>query len=431
MGSGESNDTASGSPRPEWFDRGIEAGWSEELIARIVTIRLDFATIAQWLDNGFPSPEVIEAYVADQERVFEGSLRLREATWADAELVADLYANAPEDVGDWEVTTERSPFPYAQLRLQENPNLQILVERGVGLGARVGSTRNTLIAGIELPVGHMSGWRVRSSHRGKGYARLLQMAAGPGSAWFPLVSYWYVRSGNLARTWVDKVIDDFEDRPSETRLETQGLAATVTHLSPKPLGDHDASDRGHIRNANVDDLEKCVELINSTTEGLDLVRPITPERLRVRLDDPSWGTKPPFWAEVYDWHDFWIYEIGGVVTACAGLWDRGRHMRDHWVHKETGESTTIESTAVLDLGFTPEQTDDAANLLAVLAAKSYDLGRTTMMVALEHNQDLLELLTHLNPEPETRALHLLPMAMPGLEFEAPTVTKPHTDLAYW
>ena len=55
-----------------------------------------------------------------RERLIGGTLRVREATWKDDEAIADLYANSPENVGEWELTVERSPYPFAQFRLQEN-----------------------------------------------------------------------------------------------------------------------------------------------------------------------------------------------------------------------------------------------------------------------------------------------------------------------
>jgi len=392
----------------------------------MTALRLDRGMIDEWLEFGFPDVAGLESFVSDQERIFDGALRFREATWADGELVVDLYDNAPEVVDDWEVTTQRSPFPYAQLRLQEHASLQILEERRVGVGVKAGSTRNGLIDGVELPIGHMSGWRVRRSQRGKGYARLLQMIPGPGVSWFPLINYWYVRSGNFASSWIDRVVEEFDDRPDDLGRTTQGLTATVTHVTPTRC-----ETDPRIRLATVDDLKRCVELINHLTDGHDLVRPIDASHLRSHLDDPAWGMKPPFWAEVYSWGDFYVLEDDGQIVACAGLWDRGRHMRDVWVHQTTEETFTVDNTAVIDAGFAPGHADALGGLLCDFASRSVDVERTSMLVSLEFHPEVMNCLAHLDSTEESRALFSMPMMIPGLSFDPPTITKPFTDLAYW
>ena len=96
-------------------------------------------------------------------------------------------------------------------------------------------------------------------------------------------------------------------------------------------------------------MERCVELINRTHAGRDLFRPYTAEFLADRLDEGFWGARPPGWVPVYRWEDMRVIERGGEIVACAGLWDRGRDLRERWRHRETGDERTISTAALLDI----------------------------------------------------------------------------------
>ena len=79
--------------------------------------------------------------------------------------------------------------------------------------------------------------------------------------------------------------------------------------------------------------------------------------------DGYWGAKmPEEWGrpDVYGWPDYYVLEEQGRVVACAGLWDRGRDMRDRWRHKTGGEEEKVLATAdVLDFGFEPGREEQA------------------------------------------------------------------------
>jgi hypothetical protein len=353
-----------------------------------------------------------------------GTLRVREATWNDDEAVAELYANSPEDIGDWEVTVERSPYPFAQFRLQEHGNMQVLEDRGVILAAAAHSGRNTIIDGKRLTAHIASAWRVRKECRGQGYSNLLGTMIGPVCAWFGMVSYWYVRSGNFdAVNWIKALHPDLAGSDSEPGGE---LRVTVHHFRAQPF-DGDASG---IRRARRSDAPRCVALINRTHRGLDFFRPYSLEFLQMRLDDPFWGPKPEFWVPVYGWEDYYVVEEAGRVVACGGLWDRGRHMREVWLHKETGERTVIERTALMDFGYAAGREDAMARLLGYLIGLTSDLGRRELMAPIEQLPSLVERTAKYGPAGETRAL--------GADTTGPEATalnievrRPYTDLAYW
>ena len=190
--------------------RAAEKGWPEALLTRVLELRVARIDIDFWLNDERPnSQERLLAGLEQREKLMYGTMRVREATWTDDEPLADLYANAAEQIGDWEVTVERSPYPFAQFRLQEHPNIQVLEDRGIFFAVAAHSGRNTIIDGKRTSVHVASAWRVRDGYRGIGYSNLLQNSGGPACSWFGMVSYWYVRSGNLgADAWIKALRPD-------------------------------------------------------------------------------------------------------------------------------------------------------------------------------------------------------------------------------
>src|SRR3990172_6570493 len=80
-------------------------GWPEGLIRRAVALRMPRRTLQRWLAQEWVGIEYVQRRLDWHERLTLGTLRGREATLADNEAFADLFANAPEEVGEWEITT--------------------------------------------------------------------------------------------------------------------------------------------------------------------------------------------------------------------------------------------------------------------------------------------------------------------------------------
>ncbi len=419
-------------PAPDLVERVVAAGWPAGLLDRVLALRRDRGEIDRWLDTGFPTPDMLASWVETQELLLNSPLVARQATWEDDDLLVDLCANAPETVGEWTVTVERGPNPYAQFRLQEHPNVILLEDRRVALGMAAHSVRNSLIGGERISVHHMSGWRVREGFRGMGLSRMLQFAAGPGASWFGLVTYYFVRSGNAAAGWISKVNADLADRPDGWAVETGADTVSVVSLT--------AVDRGvrseRVRAATVDDLERCLALINRTHDGLDLFRPYSVDDLDIRMSDPSWGPKPAFYPAVYGLADYRVLEIDGEIVACAGLWDRGRDLREIWHRPDDedragdGQTVVLDPTALMDFGFASGHDAAMGELLSHLLAETADLGRSGLLAALQFQPEVLEACADLGPLVETRSLHTNPFTSPELRVEC-SIERPYIDLAYW
>jgi hypothetical protein len=411
---------------PEYGEKATKLGWPDGFVERMLRLRIPTYDVEHWLDH-HTDWQQLQKFLDAKERIMTTTIKVREATWSDGEAVAEMYANSPEDVGDFEVTVERSPYPYAQFRLQEHPNIQIVEDQGVVLATAVHSARNTLIEGRELTCHIASAWRVRKECRGQGMTGLLRAYGGPACAWFGLINYWYVRSGNFgAIEWIKALRPGLADVIDREGGNLPGLQVGVHHFRARNF---DGDARG-IRKAMREDAERCVPLINRTHEGQDLFRPYSVEFLQERLDDCGWGPKPDFIELVYNWNDYYVLEEDGKIIACAGLWDRGKHVREVWREKATGQTTVIEPTALMDFGHARGREDAMARLLGYLIGVTNGLGRQELLAPIEQLPKLVELMSPFDPAIEPRTLAYDGWDEGGLEVSV-KVRRPYTDLAYW
>jgi hypothetical protein len=410
---------------PDLVEAAREKGWPDGLVDRALRVRFPPRDIQFWLDHE-REPERVAQFIEYRDRLQSGTLRSREATWSDDQAVADMYANSPEQIGEWEVTVERSPYPFAQFLLQENPNIQVMEDRGVILAAAAHSSRNTLIGGRQLTCHIATAWRVRKECRGQGLTNLMRVLGGPACSWFGLINYWYVRSGNFdAVDWVKALRPDLAENTGDGELPGS-LSVAVHHFRARSF--HGAA--AGIRPARRSDARACVALINRTHRGQDLFRPYTVDFLQRRLGDRGWGPKPSFITPVYNLNDYFVLEEHGRVIACAGLWDRGRDVREVWRHQQTGETTSIEATALMDYGFAEGREDAMARLLGYLIGRSQDLGRHELLAPIEHFPALIDMMSTYESGPESRQMAVDGFHEDGLDVDV-TITKPYTDLAYW
>ena len=133
---------------PDDFARlALERSWPDGLLRRACELRVDRGQLAFGLTHEFVGIRDVEKQLGFREQLMFGTMHVREATWQDDGAVADLYADSPEDIGEWEVTVERSPYPFAQFRLQEHVNIQVLEDRGILLAIAAHSGRNTIVEG--------------------------------------------------------------------------------------------------------------------------------------------------------------------------------------------------------------------------------------------------------------------------------------------
>ncbi|MGH2584688.1 MAG: hypothetical protein ACRDJE_07215 [Dehalococcoidia bacterium] len=401
-------------------------GWPKEMIDRARRVRVSPDLFRRWLAWG-DRPEHLEHNLDRIEQSTFGSLRVREATVDDNEKYAELFLNSPERIGDWEVTVDRSPHAFAQFRLQEHVQIQVLEEEGILLTSIARSTRNALVGGVPLNVRFSSAARTRHDARRRGLSWHVR-SQSPACVPYANADYWYFRSQNFsALAWLRAGDPDRLSDAPEREGDVPGIPVAIHLFAPGP---YDGSTEG-IRPAQPADAQDCVALINRTHDGQDLFRPYTVELFQQRLDDGGWGPKPEWWIPVYGWGDYHILEERGQIVACAGLWDRGRHMREHWRNTVTGEQRLLERTALLDFGFAEGHEAAMARLIEHLIGETHRLGRTQLMAPIEQHPALVEQLAGHGPAVETWSMEWEFHPPQGSGLPQLTIINPYTDLAYW
>ena len=378
------------------------------------------ASLEHWSWASLP-PAGVEKQIDWHERLTFGPLRGRDATIADNEAFSELWANAPEVIDDWEITTERAPDAFAQFRLQQNVQISLIADGPRLVACVAWSRRNVLVQGQRLSVTYGQALRVHREYRRQGFGdQVRRLPWGVAVTRPNATQYDLMRSQNFAVVnWWKKYDPDFFAETPQQEGEVPGVPVSVAQLPARAL----AADDPAIREARPADLARCAELHNRTHEGLDLFRPYTAEFLEDVLDEGFWGERPPWHTPVYAWGDYFVLEEGGRIRACAGLWDRGRDVRDRWRRVGHEEERVISDAAVLDLGYEAGAEQAMERLLGFLRARTHALGRDNLLVPLDPLPELAARLERWGPVPETRYLR---WGLPD-----PVVERPHTDLRYW
>jgi hypothetical protein len=398
-----------------------ERGWPTEVIERAVAIGVPTRQLRNMTLVWNAPLERFEQEIGWAERVLDGPIRYRQLTMADNEQFCELWANSHEEIGDWDVTVLRGPNGFAQFELQERPVLNGLFDRVQMVACVSFSLRNTIVGGERLSVRYGQAMRVHKDHRRHGYAHWVRSIPwAVGIARFTQVQYDYLRARNMTmERWNKKFMPNVDSVPKRED-EVPGIPVTVLQFPATATGGGSET----IRTATPADIEQCVRLINRTHAGRDLFRPYTAEFLADRLDEGFWGARPPDFVTVYRWDDMRVLERAGEIVACAGLWDRGRDLREHWRHRETGAERTVAATALLDFGHAEGHAEALAALIDHLVGETHALGRDFLLAPLESLPDVAQMLASREPVPETRYLQW--------RTDTPAITSPtYVDLGYW
>jgi hypothetical protein len=399
--------------------RAKAQGWPDGLIERAKAVKMPSIQLQQWLRTP-ATPNFlfqIDRIIAVFETLANGPYRARELTFHDQESFGDLWANAPEKVGDdWEVTVERSPNALAQYRLQPGCSISVIEAAGELVACTVWAPANCMVAGQPVSIHYAQGLRVRGDRRGEGLGDLVRRFPTRALQSPTIGQVMYMRIGNAGMAGFLDAVKFMAggDRPQKV--------VGVTYLATADA----KADAAGVRPIAEADLTTCAALINRTHEGLDLFRPLGAESLRMVLDQGYWGRGPSWQARTYGWADVFVLEEAGEIAACAGLWDRGRDMREVWRSK-AGEERRVEVAAALETGCAAGRDDALARLLRQLAGFAAERGRQSLIVDLEHLPAVNAALADLDPRVESRTLEWSPFGP-----ETPqTLGECHIDLRYW
>ncbi len=398
--------------------RAKAQGWPDGLAQRALAVKTPAPQLEFWLQTKASEHHLfqVERTIEVFERLAKGPYRARELSFRDEEAFQDLWAHGPEKVGDWEVTVERSPDALAQFKLQPGASISVIEVEGELVACTVWSPVNTLIGGKPVSVHYAQGLRVRADRRREGLGDLVRRFPSRALQNPTLGQVMYLRIGNA------NMAGFLEAVKFQADSERPQKVVAVTYLSARPSEDEIEG----LRPVEPRDLARCAELINRTHDGLDLFTPYGPESLRHVLDGGVWGERPPWRPAVYGWADFHVVEDAGRIVACAGLWDRGRDMRELW-RTVGGQERRVEVAAALDLGCEAGCEDALAGMLRDFASRAAALGRQSLIVDLEQLPKVAGRLGDLDPRLESRTLEWSPY-VPGLPR---TLGECHLDLRYW
>lgn len=404
-------------PEADFDKRAKEKGISEAMMARIRAVCRP-SEIEWLLGPDGPPPARMERELDVRERTMNGPFHVREMNGRDGEAFAELWAHSPEQIGEWSVVVERSPNSLAQFFLHEDCSITVLEERGALYACTAWSRRNVLLQGKLVPIHVAHSLRVHERRRGERLADLVRRYPPRATYNKPTIAqFMYVRAGN------EGVLGFLGKVAKETfgNIGAAGVTIEVTHLSPRPF----VGDTRGIRRVRPDDLAACAASVNRTHGAFDLFAPYTAENLASRLDQGYPGELPFFYPHVYGWQDFHVLEENGAIVACAGLWDRGRDMREVWYR--AGERRTIAVTNLLDFGCAAGAEDAMVRLIEFQLGETAKLGRTSLVLPLDRLPTLAASCQRFDPRGESRTFEWTPFIP-----EAPrTVPLPYTDLRFW
>jgi hypothetical protein len=399
--------------------RARTQGWPDGLVERAQAVKTPSFQLEQWLrapatpNHLFQIERIVEVF----EKLANGPYRGRELTYRDQESFSDLWANAPEKVGDdWEVTVERSPNALAQFRLQPGCSISVIEVGGELVACTAWAPANCMIGGQPASIHYAQALRVRAGRRGEGLGDLVRRFPTRALQNPTIGQVMFMRIGNAGMAGFLEAVKFMADgnRPQKV--------VGVTYLAAAGA----KADAAGVRAIAEADLAACAAMINRTHEGLDLFRPLGAESLRMVLDQGFWGPGAAWQDRTYGWADVFVLEEDSQVVACAGLWDRGRDMREVW-RSQAGEERRVEVAAALDIGCIAGREDALARLLRHLAGLAAERGRQSLIVPLEHLPEVTAQLADPDPRIESRTLEWSPYGPPA----PPTLGECHIDLRYW
>jgi hypothetical protein len=414
----ERRDSATMAREATVAERAKAKGWPDGLLERALAIKTPSRQLDGWL-RAEPSPTFlfnVEKTIALFERLASGPYRGRELTGWDGEAFSELWANAPEVVGDWSVTVERAPNAIAQFSLQPGATISVIEKDHTLVACTVWAQSNLLIDGKPVSIHYAQGLRVRDGMRGEGLGDLVRRFPSPALRKPSFGQVMFMRIGN---TGMAGFLEAVKFQADSDRPQT---IVGVTYLTAR----EETAPAAGIRPVAETDLAACAALINRTHEGLDLFAPYSADDLKAVLDEGFWGERPAWRPSVYGWNDLFVLEEDGAIVACAGLWDRGRDMRERWRSKE-GETRLVEVAAALDIGCAAGREDALAHLLRYLAGLAAAKGRPSLIADLEHLPAVKAGLADLEPRVESRTLEWSPYT-PALPA---TLGECFIDLRYW
>jgi hypothetical protein len=277
------------------------------------------------------------------ERRHEFELGFREATAADAAILADIERRCPIVMGDVSVHFDRGDDYMAATRLMEDCSIGLASVDAVPAAVSCGAEHVVRVGGALKKMITVSHLRVLPEHQRKGLW---------GAANRVLQKYWDHVDGSNAYISVDNLgmQHGFANTPNKWPQVVHRIPLDCVALAGPPAG----------RPATPADVSEIVARLNEFHDPEELFLPYTAESFAARM------SRAP---DLYDWDKVWLSD-GAVV----GAWAHGNALRA--ITEVGGVRTVSRSGVVLDYAFRPGVEAELEQLLRAccsrLAADGFD-----------------------------------------------------------
>jgi hypothetical protein len=300
------------------------------------------------------------------------TISIRQATAADNEALLELERSSPLDLGDVELTMDRSPDYFASLSLQEDARVMVAEKNGRLVGVCAAARHCVPLLGIPRALLYIEKGRTLPGFRQQRISSVLIWA---------LMESWTTKGDSVdSAYWLISA----DNSTSLTAVRRGGALPwpKAVHLVDLHTETGARTDVPAVR-LGPDRAQEVVGLLNRTHAGKELFAPYTQERLQARL-----GRTPD-----YGWQNWWGIEgSAGRLVAVAGLLDLGRWWRTMRRVKATGEETTSSAASVFDFGYAQGSEQQMVELLSHLLGIAASWGRDDLSIHLDPQEGLYAFL---------------------------------------
>jgi hypothetical protein len=266
----------------------------------------------------------------DWERQFEFKLEVRDATPADAAILADIERRCPIVLGDTKVYFERGTDYFAFARLMEEYVIGIASVDGIPAAVTCGAKHRVRIGGVDHPIVTVIHLRVLPDHQRKGLW---------GAANRVLDRFDDNTDGSNAYISVNNagMQHGFINTPSKWNISVLKMQLSAAKRAGAAAG----------RPATHADAATIVAMLNTFHARDEMYVPYTVDSLTARLE------RAP---ELYSWGN-----IRMTPRAIVGVWPAGESLCV--VTEKDGKTTRSRRGVVLDYAFLPGGEEEFLSLL--------------------------------------------------------------------